>query len=266
MNLFKKRNRKPEYGWFGNYGSWEEASALCDGYDQDNILQKTRQALLLVKNGDAVYERDSVIFSESEYPYPLLTYLMDDARYKKRGLNVLDFGGSLGSTYFQIKEFLSPEVCSSWNIIEQQHYIDCGKQFFEDDVLKFHYSISECQRSSKIDFVVLSSVVQYLPDPHTFLDELVSCGFDTILVDRTAFVNEGPDRLTVQRVWPSVYEASYPAWFFDREEFIAHFKKDYHLRASFENYIPGEAVMEIDNKPAAYSKGFCFKRRVLRKV
>jgi putative methyltransferase (TIGR04325 family) len=266
MKLFKKRSRKQEYGWFGNYATWKEASALCAGYDQENILQKTKQALLLVKNGEAVYERDSVIFSESKYPYPLLTYLLDEARHKKRPLNVLDFGGSLGSTYYQIKEFLSPEVCSSWNIIEQQHYIDCGKEFFEDDVLKFHYSISECLRFAKIDFVVLSSVVQYLPDPHAFLDELISGGFDTILVDRTAFVKEGPDRITVQRVWPSVYEASYPAWFFDQNGFLAHFKKDYQLRDSFENYLPEEAVIQIDNKPAAYSKGFCFKRRTLRKV
>ncbi|PZR24365.1 MAG: methyltransferase, TIGR04325 family [Citrobacter freundii] len=261
MSLFKKRKPKPAYGWFGNYSSWKEATALTSGYNQANILEKTKQALLAVKNGDAVYERDSVLFSKSEYPYPLLSFLLLDAQQKKRPVNVLDFGGSLGSTYFQLKEFLSPDICSGWNIVEQDHYIDCGKKNFEDDTLKFFYAIEDCIKLRHVDFVVLSSVVQYLPDPHQFLDKLVSYGFDTILVDRTAFVNEGPDRITVQHVWPSVYEASYPAWFFNQNGFVAHFKNDYMLRASFESYVPGEAIMEIDHQPAGYSRGFCFKKR-----
>lgn len=261
MNLFPKKHRTPAYGWFGNYPSWKEASSISGGYDQQNILEKTKEALLSVKNGGAVYERDSVLFAQSEYPYPLLTFLLHDAQQRKRPVNVLDFGGSLGSTYFQIKEFLSPGICSGWNIVEQAHYIDCGKKFFEDDTLKFFYSISDCIKSRHVDFVVLSSVVQYLPDPHRFLTELVSYGFDTILVDRTAFVNEGPDRITIQRVWPSIYEASYPAWFFEQNGFVSHFIKEYNLRASFDSYVPGETVMMIDHKPVAYSKGFCFKRR-----
>ncbi|MET0462572.1 MAG: methyltransferase, TIGR04325 family [Chitinophagaceae bacterium] len=261
MIFFKKKASKPDYGWSGNYRSWEEAKSLSDGYEQGNILEKTKQALLLVKKGDAVYERDSVLFAESEYPYPLLAFLLHEVQQKKRALNVLDFGGSLGSTYFQLKEFLGTDVCASWNIIEQQHYIDCGKEFFEDDTLRFYYTIADCINEKRVDFVVLSSVVQYLPNPHQFLEELVSHGFDTVLVDRTAFVNEGPDRVTVQRVWPSVYEASYPAWFFDQKGFVAHFGNEYLLQASFESYVPGEAVMEIDHQPVAYSRGFCFKRR-----
>ncbi|MCG2613429.1 methyltransferase, TIGR04325 family [Terrimonas sp. NA20] len=261
MSFFKKKANKPGYGWFGHYRSWDEATSLSDGYEQGNILEKTKQALLLVKNGEAVYERDSVIFSESEYPYPLLAFLLNEVQQRKRAVNVLDFGGSLGSTYFQVREFLGPDVCASWNIIEQHHYIDCGKKFFQDETLQFYYTIADCLKEKQIDFVVLSSVVQYLPNPHQFLDELVAHGFDTILVDRTAFVNEGPDRITVQRVWPSVYEASYPAWFFDQRGFVAHFNADYRLQASFESYVPGEAVMEIDHKPIAYSRGFCFKRR-----
>jgi putative methyltransferase (TIGR04325 family) len=262
MSLFKKRNRKPAYGWSGNFPSWEEASRLTGGYEQANILEKTKQALLAVKNGEAVYERDSVLFTQSEYPYPLLSFLLHDAQLKQRPVNVLDFGGSLGSTYYQVKEFLSPGICSGWNIIEQSHYIACGQEFFADDTLRFFYTIEDCISSQQIDFVLLSSVVQYLPDPHRFLDELVAYGFDTILVDRTAFVNEGPDRINMQRVWPSVYEASYPAWFFNEPGFLEHFNKDYLLRASFESYVPGEAIMEIDGEPVAHSRGFCFRRRV----
>jgi putative methyltransferase (TIGR04325 family) len=69
------------------------------GYDSEIILEKTRDALLKVKNGEAAYERDSVLFDEIQYAWPLLTSLMWVAAQAKGILNVLDFGGSLGTTY-----------------------------------------------------------------------------------------------------------------------------------------------------------------------
>ena len=261
MKLFSKRHKPEEYGWFGTFDSWESASKQSSGYQQDDILAKTRDALQQVKTGKAIYERDTILFDKKEYPFPLLTFLLRDALQLQRPLNVLDFGGSLGSTYFQVRDFLTAGNCASWNIVEQPHYIDCGRQFFEDDVLKFFYSIRECIKSTAIDFVILSSVVQYLPDPHGFLNELVTFGFPTILVDRTAFINAPSDRLTIQRVWPSVYEGSYPAWFFNEERFLSHFTRDYQLNASFGPYVTDEAIIKIDQLPVGYSSGMCFTRR-----
>lgn len=256
--LIKKLKDKPkeEYGWFGNYDSWEKASAVADGYSKTNILDKTKESLLKVKNGEAVYERDSVIFDKKEYPFPLITYMLHSAFRNGAPLNILDFGGSLGSTYFQVREFLSPQVCSSWNVVEQAHYVECGKEYFEDGLLHFYHSIEECNADYKIDLVILSSVVQYLPDPHSFLENLISLGFKFIIVDRTAFVKEPEDRLTIQKVWPSVYDASYPAWFFNEANFLGHFRDKYTLESEFTTYVEGESVMEIDHVPAGYDKGF----------
>lgn len=254
--LFKNKNKKPDYGWFGNYNSWEEASAVTQGYDQANILEITKEALLKVKNGEAVYERDSVLFDKKEYPFPLISFLLHTALSNKSPLHILDFGGSLGSTYFQVKEFLTPGVCSSWNIVEQAHYNDCGKQFFEDDVLHFFHSIEECQSHYPINLVILSSVVQYLPDPHIFLKKLASYGFKAILFDRTAFVRDTKDRITIQKVWPNIYEASYPAWFFSESVFLSHFEENYEVKGEFGTYVEGMAIMEIDHQPVGYEKGF----------
>ena len=46
----------------GNYSSWAEARANSTGYDSEVILNKTKDALLKVKRGEAAYERDSVTF------------------------------------------------------------------------------------------------------------------------------------------------------------------------------------------------------------
>ena len=72
-----------------------------------------------MKRGEAVYERDSVIFDHIEYSFPVLCGLLRAAVEDDGKLNVLDFGGSLGSSYYQKKGFLA--VCKHlrWSIIEQ---------------------------------------------------------------------------------------------------------------------------------------------------
>jgi putative methyltransferase (TIGR04325 family) len=254
--LFSKP-KKDQYGWFGDYSSWEKVSAQADGYQTDIILNKTRDALLKVKSGAAVYERDSVIFDFKEHPYSLIAFLLLSSSLKKRPLRILDFGGSLGSTYYQISEFLTKDICESWNVVEQEHYVSIGKVDFEDSRLKFFPSIEACLADQTIDFVLLSSSVQYLKEPHVFLQKLVSFKFDFLFFDRTAFNNAPYDRLTLQVVPPEIYEASYPAWFFDRETFLSHFS-DYKLVAEFPPYIEDEVILSIDRKPVAYSKGFYF--------
>lgn len=257
-NLFNKfkKEKKNQYGWFGRYSSWAEACAVTEGYDKQNILMKTKESLLKIKEGKAVYERDSVLFDKKEYPFPLITFIQHSALLLERPLNVLDFGGSLGSSYFQIREFLTEQVCETWNVVEQAHYVSCGKQFFEDGKLRFVESIDKCVSEMNIDLILLSGVIQYLENPHLFLDSLTSFGFRYIIFDRTAFIHEDSDRLTVQKVWPSVYEASYPSWFFNEESFLSHFEGKYDVKAEFATYVKGEETIEVDHQPIGYDKGF----------
>jgi putative methyltransferase (TIGR04325 family) len=254
--LFSRR-KKDRYGWFGDYSSWAKVSAKAVGYQSSTIIDRTRDSLLKVKNGDAVYERDSVVFDQKEYPYALITFLTHSASLNKKPLHIIDFGGSLGSTYYQVKEFLTPEICASWNVVEQGHYVSVGKQDFEDHRLKFFSSIEACLDEKEINFVLLSSSVQYLEAPHAFLKQLASLNFDFLFFDRTAFNVDPYDRLTLQTVPPEIYEASYPAWFFHKQPFLNHFLK-YKLVAEFPSYVEGEQTLLIDGKPDAYSKGFYF--------
>ncbi|RZK78316.1 MAG: methyltransferase, TIGR04325 family [Pedobacter sp.] len=254
-SLFSKR-KENQYGWFGNYSSWAKVSDVAGGYQADVILERTKNALLKVKNGEAAYERDSVVFDKKECPYSLLAFLQLSASLAKKPLHVLDFGGSLGSTYYQIKDFLPAHVCASWNVVEQSHYVDCGNENFADGTLKFYRSIDECKAEKEVGFVLLSSVVQYLEKPHEFLQQLRAHGFDFLLFDRTAFNHKPDDRLTLQVVPPDIYPASYPSWFFNEEFFLSHFEKQYKVVAEFPSYVEGEEVMYIDEKPQGANKGF----------
>ncbi|SHF64142.1 putative methyltransferase, LIC12133 family [Pedobacter caeni] len=254
-NLFKK-HQKNQYGWFGNYSSWAELSRETDGYDADVILERTKNAILKVKNGEAVYERDSVVFDKKEYPFPLITFLLHSATLNKKPLHVIDFGGSLGSTYYQVKEFLTPEICGSWNVVEQSHYVECGKSHFEDGVLKFYESMDACLKEKTVDLVILSGSVQYLEKPHDFLQKLAEYNFQFLLFDRTAFHYGEKDRLTLQKVPPEIYPASYPSWFFNQTNFLSHFSSQYQMVAEFASYVKGEENTLIDGIQSGYDKGF----------
>ena len=62
--IFEPKAKPSSYGFFGNYKSWDSAVKECSGYDSDDIIEKTKNSALKVKNGHAVFERDSYIFDK----------------------------------------------------------------------------------------------------------------------------------------------------------------------------------------------------------
>jgi len=225
----------------GDYGSWDEASADSTGYDTEIILERTKDALLRVKNGQAVYERDSVLFGEIHYAWPLLAGLMWVAARSDGTLNVLDFGGSLGSTYFQNREFLSGLREVRWNIVEQSRHVEVGKSLFEDERLRFYHSLEDCLAETQPQAVVLSGVLQFMPDPYGMLNDLLGLDCGHLLVDRTPFWDGPEDRLCIEHVPKEIYPASYPSWIFSTELFRSHIEQNWVVVADFEGFdkFPG---------------------------
>jgi len=241
-------------GFSGDYASWDEAERSSLGYAAPEILARTRAAMLKVKNGEAAFERDSVLFAVMEHQFPLLAGLMRAATANGGHLSVLDFGGSLGSTYFQCRDFLSTVKELRWSIVEQPGHVACGREDFANEQLHFYETIVDCLRAERPNVLLLSGVVQCLPKPYDFLIDILRYDFPNIIVDRTAFGLNGRDRLTVEHVPGWIYPASYPSWFLTEKRFLALFVPRYKLLASFhalDNIAPerGEAVY----------KGFVFE-------
>lgn len=203
----------------GDYRSWDEAAAASTGYDSEVILEKTRAALLAVKNGEAAYERDSVLFGNVQYAWPLLAGLMWVAARHGGSLNVLDFGGSLGSTYFQNRTFLSALSEVRWNIVEQAGHVEIGKKYFEDGPLRFYTSVTECLGETRPNAAVLSGVLQFLESPYDVLAALLASPCDMVIIDRTPFWDQERDRICVQIVPPSIFAAKIPTWVFSLGRF-----------------------------------------------
>ena len=137
IKIVARNFKSRKYGHFGDYDNWRVAQQCCLGYEAENILEKIKASTLEVKNGKAVFERDSVIFDKIQYSWPLLSALMWVAALNKGRINVVDFGGSLGSTYFQNKQYLDTLASVKWNIIEQASFIEYGQKSIQDDRLQF---------------------------------------------------------------------------------------------------------------------------------
>jgi putative methyltransferase (TIGR04325 family) len=207
--------------WFrGNYATWQEARRASAGYDSPSILEKVRAATLKVIAGEAACERDSVAFDRIEYSLPLLASLLYVASRLDNRLHVADFGGSLGTSYWQNRGFLSHLRFLRWSVVEQEHFVRVGQAEVANEVLRFHLTAEACLTEAPVDALLLSSVLQYLEHPFDTLGSLFSLKVPFVIFDRTAFfVDDLPDRLTVEEVPPEIYQGSYPAWFFNLARF-----------------------------------------------
>lgn len=228
----------------GNYATWKEAAAHCTGYQAESILAKVLDATLKVKRGDAAFERDSVLFDEVQYAWPVATGLMWAAAQDGGRLSVLDFGGSLGSSYFLNRQFLEGLKDVRWSIVEQAHFVKAGQQYIQDEQLRFYEMIDACVKAEKPNVVLLSGVLQYLEKPYEILESLIETEVKWLIVDRSPYWSKNSDSLSIQHVPPQIYSASYPMHIFSEPDFLARMRRCWSLNAEFlspEGYVDSPA-------------------------
>jgi putative methyltransferase (TIGR04325 family) len=217
------------------YDNWESASKAATGYDAEIILERVKRATLEVIAGTAAFERDSVPFNSVQHSFPVLAGLLRAAAESENHLSVLDFGGSLGSSYFQCRDFLSALDSLTWNVVEQPHFVRTGRECIQSGQLKFYFSIDELLAENRPNVALLSSVLQYLPEPYSILSALMENKISYLIIDRTPFSSVHYDAITVEHVPPSIYPASYACRVFSRHRVMAHLSRQYETVAEFES-------------------------------
>jgi putative methyltransferase (TIGR04325 family) len=203
---------------FTEMRDWAEARAASSGYDDPAILDKVAAATRKVLAGQAEYERDSVLFDRIEYAWPVLAGLLWAAAGNGGRLSVIDFGGSLGTTYFQNRKFLR-NLDVRWNVVEQPHFAARGRAEFEDDRLRFHESVDAARSAGAPDVVLFGGSLQFLERPYEVLEGVTRLPHGVMILDATPFSELDDDRVCVQHVPASIYAASYPSHVFSRAKF-----------------------------------------------
>jgi putative methyltransferase (TIGR04325 family) len=241
----------------GDYATFEEARRNSRGYDAPQILAKTREAILLVKEGRHRWERDAMISDTLEQPWTLLACLLRVAASEgRRALSVLDFGGSLGSTYYWVRPFLSPTVQLRWTVVEQPGHVAVGRAEFQNEELRFAETMSEALTIARPDVLLISGVVHFLKDPEAFLTQLGDWRVPYFIFDREPLWRHDHHRLTIQHVPAEIYEATYPAWFLSRQRILSVIARCYDTIWE----APDSEAWEIDDESVPNSTWF-FKLR-----
>lgn len=225
-----RRAWRRRYGWRwfrGDYSRWEDALADSRGYDDPAGLERVIAAARTVRRTEGSWDRDGEVFRSPTYHLPLLNALQAVAREQSH-LKVVDFGGGLGSTWWQHRQALV--TCPvRWRVVEQAALVAAGQREFKDEALSFHETLSDAVREEQPDVVLLSSVLPYVAQPHFVLDEVIGIRADHIILDRTPFISGSDDRLVVQHTPPNLGGGSYPCWLFARAPLLDALARDYEL-------------------------------------
>lgn len=259
FNLIKKKIKKylPNYlikiyhryftiKFIYGYKSFKHAKQNCgDGFDSNLIINKIYKAAILVPNKKN-YERDGVNFDEIQYSWPLLSSILLAINNNK--LNVLDFGGSFGTTFYQNRKFLKHVKKIKWNIVEQEKIVDIAKN---KNFMHFYKKIDDLK--TKLDIALFCCSLCYLENPYDVLKNVINIKPNFIAVDRTPFTKKKEDLFAIQIVNKKIYKARLPMVIFSLDKFLNFFKKEYIL---IEKWTSEEQPELSDNY-----KGFLFKKK-----
>jgi putative methyltransferase (TIGR04325 family) len=212
----------------GRPANWEQANSMSSGYAATNILERVTQATRSVVSGEARYERDSVLLDEHDPPFAALTALLRASNGTGR-LEVIDFGGSLGSTYRHCRPFLDRLHELQWRVVEQPAFVATGRQEFTTNELSFFESLDDLPKQEGPRVILASSVLQYLENPWAVLDALSQLSAGHMVIDRTPMTNTAQDRICIQHVPKQIYAASYPCRLLSRQKLVAYLQKDWQV-------------------------------------
>ena len=245
--------------YLGDYANWQDAAAECRGYDDSVIFDKVIQASKKVIDGEAVWERDSFLFYQEKYVYKLCAAILRCAlRNDNQGVRVLDIGGSLGSTYFQNRKYLSDVKNLEYVVAEQDHYAAYGHEYLEDAVLKFISSERDWENMERFDIILMSGSLQYIPNYTEVISKIKKAEPRYIIFDRVLVGDRG--RICRETVPETIYKSSYPLRIFSEEEIRNFCEPAYKLIENDISSVP-ETAYFVDGK--AESRFYVFQNAML---
>lgn len=234
----------------GSYKSWDEALRLSKGYSDKKIFEKTIKSVESVLSKQAKFERDSFLFYRESYDETLLEIFKKLKKNIKK-INLCDFGGSLGSLYFQHRSLFKSNLIE-WNIVEQKHFVKYANNKIKIKNLHFYDNFNLLLKK-KIDVALLSSSLHYLKHPYRILDKMIRKKIPNIIIHRSPFTKNN-EIIKIQYVPKHIYDASYPVRILNINKICNKFKN-----AGYEINTKYKLKEEIDGH---FYETFYFKKKI----
>lgn len=217
-----KRNTHFRLALIGPCDSYEEAAQCSSGYENKIILDKVYNAVVDVLEGNSAYERDGTAFAMRPSIDNLRRLL---STHLKENDVVVDFGGGLGGAFINNRDLFRQS--NRYTVVEQSIFVVTGRELSLKYGLQIAFINNLCQLTAKPDIIILSGVLQYIPNAEQVLQQSAELRPRLILIDRTAF---SPDNAS-HKWWiqnePSYYQIplSYPNCPLTVENILSHLKQ-----------------------------------------
>lgn len=138
-------------------------------------------------------------------------------------LSVCDFGGGLGNGHAVMSAILGEAVRLDWDVVETPALAQVGNERFASGGLRFHDSLDALE-SRGHDVILVSGVLQYLPDPEAAFTRLARRPHRHMVMNRfpirQAAAPVTDDLCTVQDLRLLQAGVSVPHWCFSEERWL----------------------------------------------
>ena len=203
---------------------WLSALKSSKSYQDEIIFDQVRKIYnnIIDKNSE-FYERDSLILKDKPNEIDLIKFLQNRIKLQDN-LEVLDYGGSLGSRFFSNYNFIKKNKIN-WNIVEQKNFVQYGRNYLQNNFLNFYNNLSECISEKKINCVIFSGSLQYLENYHEILKEIKNANIKYIFFDYLPLSDYARHKIFVQNISKKIYDSSYPIKIFSKKIFFNEVKK-----------------------------------------
>ena len=147
--------------------------------------------------------------------------------------------------YFHHEEKLYKIKDLKWIVVEQPHFVECGKGEFSNGTLEFMKETDFFSSKMIPDVLILSGIIQFLKQPYEKILKIINLNIPLIIIDRTPFSKTGKEKLCIQKVNPKIYNASYPVWLLDFKKLMSFFEDKYEL---IQEFTPIDFDYSVDYK------------------
>jgi len=219
--------------YFGPYSRWQDAEANSTGWSDKRILEKVKKNIIVSIKNPNIYERDGELLNDGQYPKKIVDFLNLNLAENDE---IIDFGGSLGSLYFQIRSKLNIKKIN-WIIIEQNNFVNASKEIIKSDELFFFNDYLDLKNFNP-SILILSSVLQYLKNPKEILKNLIeNNNIKHIIVDRIVLSDSKTDKIYIQKNPRKYFKTSYPIRIFSGSELFKDYFLNFRLIHKSPSYI-----------------------------
>lgn len=143
--------------------------------DKNKYILKDYNNYLLSKKFFLKTFKDNKLVDIQRQNFFSLNIILEIFYKQNKKINLIEFGGSLGSKYLNFKKLISNNAKElHWSIVEQNNYVNIGKKSIQNRELKFLNNINDAIYNKLNNILIFSNSLQYYKNPYEILNQALN--------------------------------------------------------------------------------------------